>query len=224
MNLASSTASKNDDMVALEKQVIASAQAQIDVNRLRNAFNDNDSVKEQASTNSQWKIALASASVAGAASYLVINHNVIISGIIFFMVCYIANIDPLDEQDDNLGGALARFIGRVTLRGMQVSQPKVKAVARAVITGEQEIVVLKRRVSELSEQVKELEQWKRQKLFVDGALGRFTLDELKERARRNELAVGGSKAQLLMRLVENGVVPIYDDKGDNGNLYDRSLR
>jgi hypothetical protein len=41
---------------------------------------------------------------------------------------------------------------------------------------------------------------------VDEALPNYSLDQLKDLARDNGISVGGAKSQLLLRLVEAGVV------------------
>ena len=46
---------------------------------------------------------------------------------------------------------------------------------------------------------------------VDENVSSFNLSELKDQARENKLQVGGTKVQLLMRLVEaDAVTPNYD--------------
>jgi hypothetical protein len=89
---------------------------------------------------------------------------------------------------------------------VQASQPKIKALARAVVTGEEEIVGLRQRVQELEDETTSLRLWKERRIKVDAALPRFTVNELKEIARENDLAVGGTKSELLFRLVEADAV------------------
>ena len=62
----------------------------------------------------------------------------------------------------------------------------------------------------------DLRLWKRRRLWVDQALGNYNLQDLKEVARSNGLRVGGTKAQLLMRLIEAEVIsPDIDDDRSN---------
>jgi len=121
-------------------------------------------------------------------------------------VFLLANGDPLEE--DSVAGALARVVGRFTLQSVQASQPKVRAIARAAVRGDEELAYLSRRVAELEAENADLALWKQQRQAVDDALSDFNVDELKEKARSNRIAIGGTKSQLLMRLVEAGIVKL----------------
>jgi hypothetical protein len=115
----------------------------------------------------------------------------------------VANGDPLDE--DNATGAVARQVGRMTIQSVESSKPKLKAIARAALTDQEEIVLLKQRIKRLEFAKADLELWKERRTAVDENASRYSLDELKDVARRNKLALGGTKSQLLMRILENGV-------------------
>ena len=201
---------QDDVMLALEQQVVASAQARMDAKRVLQVLDETDTQPVTVPTTTaatRYTIALAAALVTGVAS-LTLDHNLIVSGIIFVVVFILACADPL--QDDSISGAMARMVGRVTLQSVQASQPKLKALARAVVTGEEEILVLKQQVHDLTNQVKELRQWQMRRLFVDQELGNYSHVELKDQARSHGLAVGGTKTQLLMRLVEANVIAVND--------------
>ena len=131
---------------------------------------------------------------------------------------------------------------------VEAAKPKAKAIARAAIVGDEEILVLREQLEDLRQQNRSLEientklaMWKKRRvcksgsglpscwcytlllikslkflslafLGVDENLSCSNLSVLKEEARRNKLQVGGTKAQLLMRLVEAGVInPTWDN-------------
>lgn len=101
-------------------------------------------------------------------------------------------------------------VGRYTLEEIT---PKAKAIAKAAILGEEEVAELKARLQDLEmeysavrdENVR-LKLWKDRRTWVDAVLPKYTLQSLKDEARQNGLQVGGTKAQLLMRLVEAEVI------------------
>jgi len=198
---------KDNEILDLEKQVLASAQAKMDTQRLIDALDkERQEMKSDLVPDSErlptspWKVAFAAASVASALSF-VIFQNVYVAAFVLGTVFIVSSRDPL-EEDDNLAGALVRGVGRATLKSVEASQPKIRALARAVITGEEEIVALKQRLNQVEQERNELELWKRRRLKVDEALSKFTVEELKEQARQHGLMLGGPKAELLMRLVE----------------------
>lgn len=197
-------AAKHDEgvnIVDLEKQVLATAQAQLDSKRLTSLLDDDDYdgsilLKNRSSLDpnpipAQWKIAVA-ASMVGSIATFTLTQNYIVSAGVMVIVFLAANGDPLEE--DNLAGALARVLGRLTLRSVEASQPKLKALARAVVTGEEEIVVLKARIKALENENKSLTLWKERRLKIDDSLSMYSLGELKDLARENRLPVSGTKA------------------------------
>lgn len=102
---------------------------------------------------------------------------------------------------------------------MEAAKPKAKALARAALTGDEEILTLREQLDDLERRNRSLENknaalslWKKRRVWVDDRLASFNLQELKEQARENKLQVGGTKAQLLMRLVEAKVItPTLED-------------
>ena len=153
------------------------------------------------SVTSHLQIATAASLVTSVGSFLAL-HNVYLSLVIAGLVFLAAFLD----QDDTLAGALARIVGRTTLQSVQASQPRVKALARAVVTGEEEIGLLKGRIRELEVENDELRRWKEQRNQLDEALPRFKVEELRTMAREKGLVVKGTKADLLMRLVASGAI------------------
>jgi hypothetical protein len=143
-----------------------------------------------------WKIGLAAAAAAAAVSYIVFRNiylSVLLTGFLFVA----ATMD-----DESVSGALARILGRTTIQSVQASEPKLKALARAVVTGEAEVQVLKKRLVGLEDEVRVLRLWKDQRLKIEAAAPYYSVDELKQCCRVNGLAVGGTKSDLMMRLVE----------------------
>jgi hypothetical protein len=192
----------------LEQHVVASAQAQMDISRvLKSIYEEeeeerkNDLLYESERRRppvSQRQVATAAAVVVGATVFVLSSHSIFITIITSVGVWSSALLDA-----DSLSGALARIVGRSTLRSVQQSQPKLKAVARAVLTDDLEkLRVLECRVQELEAENRALRTWKETRLQVEAVLPRYSLAELKETAKFHGLSVGGSKMDLLWRLVE----------------------
>jgi hypothetical protein len=202
-----------NDIASLEREVQASVQAQLDRKRVLEAFlenkpssslipsNSNDPLP--ALSQSSWQVPAAAAVVASTIS-LLIFHNPYATALVLVSVFIVASGDPLEE--DSLAGALARILGRFTLQSVQASQPKIRALARAVVTGEEEILQLQQRLQQLEEENEQLLLWKVRRLRVDEVMLTYSLDQLKDLARDNNVSVGGTKSQLLLRLVEADIV------------------
>lgn len=154
---------------------------------------------------SAWRVAFA-AGLASASMLYWALHSFVLSSLAFVVVFVVASGDPLEEE--GAAGALARVVGRATLKSIETTRPKVKAVARAALSGDAESIELRRRVRELEEENADLRLRIARRDAVDIALPKFTLDELRGMARRKGLRVGGSKARLLLRLIENGAVDL----------------
>lgn len=196
----------------LEKEVSASVRAKLDQIHVEEALSSDDLIISQekrlgpqrtAIMASPWQISLAAASAVSTFVLVTTNASLTITGIVFVVVFFIANGDPLDE--DNATGAVARQVGRMTIQSVESSKPRLKAIARAVITDQEEIVLLKKQIRELRKDNAKLQLWKERRMAVDDNLSRYSLDELKDVARTNRLAVGGTKSQLMMRILENDV-------------------
>ena len=201
----------NEDIVFLEREVLASVQAQLDRKRVVEAFSENKSSLVPSNSNdpllkqsqSSWQVPAAAAVVTSAVSFLTF-HNPYATALVLVSVFIAASGDPLEE--DSLAGALARILGRFTLQSVQASQPKIRALARAVVTGEEEILELQQRLQQLEEENEQLLLWKLRRLRVDQVMPAYSLDQLKDLARDNNVSVGGTKCQLLLRLVEADIV------------------
>jgi hypothetical protein len=197
------------DINALEKEVVASTQAKLDLKRVTDALgvnvSPNTDPEKTAMLEAPWRTALAAAFAASTISLLATN-NPTASTVAFIGVFFLANRDPMDEE--GAFGAFARLLGRVTIKSVESSKPKLRAMARAAITSEEEILRLQQRVNELEEEKASLLLWKQRRLAVDESMSEFPLDELKEKARQNKLPVGGTKSKLLMRLVEENIIKL----------------
>jgi len=220
-------------MADMEKEVWDSAQANLDIKRVKEAFmsDSSGSVSDDAYYNSspssmtvldpsnpissdvprpsQWRIALAAGFTASLISFLLLKQP-ILSFAFFLVTTIVAARDPLDEKsfltdgEDDIAGPLARLIGRATLQSIEESTPKVRAITKAAVTGGAEIDSLKVRIRQLEEENRSLALWVERRMYIDEHIGKFKLEQLKDRARREGLAVGGTKMQLMMRLAEAG--------------------
>jgi len=204
------------DFDELEKEVYASTQAKMDVQRLKDTLVEKESsllTKDDpqmtAIMAAQWKISLAAASFVSTFFEVSTKSNLSITAVVFLTVFFIANQDPLEEE--GFAGALARLLGRLTIESVETTKPKLKAMARAVISTndddrEKITILLQQRIEVLENENTELKQWKEQRTAADTLLSQYGVEELKAMARQNHLPVGGTKIQLLMRLLENQIL------------------
>jgi len=203
------------DFDELEKEVYASTQAKMDVQRLKDtlAEKESSSTKDNPQVTAimaaQWKISLAAASFVSTFYEVSTKSNLSITAVVFLTVFFIANQDPLEEK--GFAGALARLLGRLTIESVETSKPKLKAMARAAISTDNDdrekvITLLQQRIEVLENDNTELKQWKEQRTAADSLLSQYGVEELKVMARQNHLPVGGTKIQLLMRLLENQIL------------------
>lgn len=215
------------DITTLEKQVMASTQEQLDMQRFKSIFQNSDTLKHSRSKEepitkpppSQWNIALASATVLSLASLVTLQiqtpFNFYISVVVFTTTFLVANRDPIQEEDlDDVTGPITRTVGRVTLDSLEKSKPTIQAVARAVVNGdsaENEIRQLRQRVETLEQENKDLKLWIERRNAIDERSKLYNMEKLKDLARENKIAVGGTKSQLMMRLIEHNVLDLNGD-------------
>jgi hypothetical protein len=196
----------------MERQVLASAQAKLDTNRILEALevtNRDDRKSDtvpSSGTVHPWKVAVAASLLCSAAVLVLSKYNLFLTLVVAAGVFLVAAGDPVD--DDSLVGAVARVVGRATLQSVEASQPKVRAVARAVVTGQDEVNDLQQRLLNLETENAELRKWKIQRIKAEDCLADYSLPILKDQAREHNLQVSGTKLQLLMRLVDAGVVEL----------------
>jgi hypothetical protein len=211
----------------MEREVLAAAQAKLDADRILEALEvkttdkskkehplaENGSLfklpnrwREETGLMRPWKIALAASLLGSTATLVFSGNNLMLSAAVGAAIFLVALADPIDDQ--SLAGAAARVVGRAALRSVEASQPKVKAVARAVVTGQDELVALKQRVLDLEAENAELRKWKAMRIKAEDRLAEYSLPTLKNLARGQNLPVGGTKLQLLMRLVDARVIEL----------------
>jgi hypothetical protein len=74
---------------------------------------------------------------------------------------------------------------------------------------------LKAKYKELQEENEELRMKLDRRDAVDKYRKNFTMTQLKEFAKRDEIKVGGTKAELMLRLVEAGSLNLEDLSGED---------
>ena len=203
-------------MPQMEREVLASATAKVDTNRVKSALspdNDDFAVRYEVMSPtqpSQFSVALASGFTTALFSFLLF-YQPILSASLFFIVTYIATRDPLDDQDglvpgDTVSGPISRIVGRATLSTIEKSKPKVKAVARAAVFGDEEIQVLRKRIQDLRAENERLRTWIERRNAIDENARFYKVDELRNMAKQEGISPKGKKAELMMRLIEAGVL------------------
>mmetsp|Transcript_22160 Transcript_22160/g.44830 ORF Transcript_22160/g.44830 Transcript_22160/m.44830 type:complete len:301 (+) Transcript_22160:101-1003(+) len=209
------------EMRQIEKEVMAKTQARLDMKRVMDALLlEKDEVtvnsssewapkfREETSSepvpSNPWAVAFA-AGGATAALIFILTSSWIASGASFIITGLLASRDPLEEE--GAFGSLARIIGRVTLKSIETTTPKARAVARAAVRGDSELDFLRSRVRQLECENQELRQWIDQRKTVDESLSLFSLDKLKDLARSQGIPHSGrTKAQLMMALIDKGAL------------------
>lgn len=221
---------KVSELELLEKQVLAETQAALDIKRIKDALfqgsseestaasvdltkepkmkvSNETSAELQSTPPSSMSIALAAGSAVGLTSLIALQVPILSLGA-FAATTFIASRDPIKDEDfieGDLSGPISRTVGRATLTSVEKSKPTLKAVARAVVASNE--------VEELREQCKELQeenarlQLKLDRIdAVDKQSKGYTMTQLKEMAKKDDIKIGGTKAQLMMRLVEADVL------------------
>jgi len=186
----------------MEREVLESTRTRLDIRRVNEAFFEQEEELQRGLYDS-WKVALAAGLMTSFAASMIF-HSIYVSAFSCIAVFVVAIGDPIDET--SAAGSLARLVGRFTLK--TVSQPKLKAVARAAVLGDDEVLEMRERLKDLEAENEELFLWQQRRIAVDEALNDFNVDELKEIARENKIRIGGTKSQLLMRLVEAEIVDL----------------
>lgn len=195
----------------LDKQVQASARSKRDLQTVMQTLDDlpstpvrNDLLYDDEDLSrpppSQFKVAAAAAILTASLAYVNL-HNLFLTISLASFVFIAATLD-----DETLSGAIARILGRTTLRSVEVTQPKIKAVARAVVTGEQEVAQLKEKIADLEEEVRELRAWKAKRIKFENGMARYSLNDLRYMARQRGVPDYGTKGDLLVRLVKANII------------------
>ena len=171
--------------------------------------------------SSTYQISVAAAVVCGTVTFIVL-HNLLLAVLISISVFVTAFLDDTTtttssvSSNDNITGALARILGRTTIRSVQASEPKIKAIARVVITGQEEIQYLQQTIQLLQKENDilqqencQLQQWKQTQLLIHQSIyPQYTLVQLKDMARIHQLPVSGTKLELIERLLEANIIQL----------------
>jgi len=219
------------EMRRLEAEVEASAMARLDKERVKralqsrrddlrsgNSYNPygggrtSSSLMEYDATDQQppsrMKIAFAAGTSAATVALLALHTPLPIGACAFAVVAAYAAVDPLDDGG-GVVAPLARILGRATIETTNEALPRVKGAILAATTGEEEIGRLKRRVQQLEKENAQLRSALGIRETVDDNMNAFTLDELRDYARRNGVVFSGrTKAQLFATLLERGIIKI----------------
>ena len=213
-------------MRRLEAEVEASAMARLDKERvkralqnkrddMRNNYNDYSASSSSSMMEydvdqppSRMKIAFAAGTSAATVALLALHTPLPVGACAFVVVAAYAAVDPLDDGG-GIFAPLARILGRATIETTNDALPRMKSAILAATTGEEEISRLKQRVQELERENAKLKQYMGIRETVDDNMSAFTLDELRDYARRNGVVFSGrSKAQLFAALLERGIIKI----------------
>jgi len=219
------------EMRRLEAEVEASAMARLDKERVKRALQSKrddllsgsggrtssslteyDAAADQQANNqpppSRMKIAFAAGTSAATVALLALHTPLPVGACAFAVVAAYAAVDPLDDGG-GVVAPLARILGRATIDTTNEALPRVKGAILAATTGEQEISRLQRRVRQLEKENAQLRSALGIRETVDDNLNAFTLDELRDYARRNGVVFSGrTKAQLFATLLERGIIKI----------------
>jgi hypothetical protein len=213
----------------MEEEVLVSAQARLDAKRLQNTVlslilqdsdqkymgkeerysphNDSSSSRLQFS---RWNVALASGSACFVLLFVTLHHWVPAMGT-FIIITYIASRDPVMEEDGDglipsFVGPFSRLLGFSVLEIMSKISRKVRILGRALLSDADELDTLRDQVYTLEQTNRRLNQWIQLRMYVDDNIGDYSLEELRDLSRNNNLTVSGSKAQLMMRLLQKGIL------------------
>ena len=219
----------------MEEEVLVSAQARLDMKKLQNTFlaiintrNEAEQEKmnrEDTSSSlydpssarlqvSRTNVALA----AGFTSFLLLYlffHNLIPSILSFLAITFVASRDPVMEEDGDgvipsFIGPTSRLLGYYVLSFIDKVNWKLYMIGRAAVTDTNEVDSLRNQIECLEETNRKLELWIQQRQYVDDCIGNYSLDDLKTLSRKSNLSGNGSKVQLMMRLLQEGVLEIDD--------------
>lgn len=206
-----------------EKQIKAEIQAKMDLSTIKNrilgepilAQEDEvalvEIVTDVQNAPSQFNVAFAAGGFFGLLTFMLWQIP-ILSGLVFAATTYIGARDPTRDEDlieGDISGPVTRTVGRATISTIKKSTPTVKNVIRAVVD-QDEFDRMEKRLAELEEENEALKLNIKRRQSVDEQAKFFKVDELRNMARRSNLKVGGTKAELMLRLVENGLLNIIE--------------
>jgi len=228
-NSNGSSTKRKYNMSGVEKEVLATTQAKLDVKRVKSALmgqgtsitidntveNDDAAVSESVDAKgpppSQLAIALAASSFLGLLSFLLIQIP-LLSLTVFLATLYVASRDPVNDEvlvEGDISGPVTRIVGRATLESIKKTKPTVQRVVRAVAS-QDEYDKLFMKYQELEKENYDLKQWVEQREAINDQAKNFTMDSLKDIARENNVKVSGTKVQLMTRLVDDGCLNLLE--------------
>ncbi|GFH52723.1 hypothetical protein CTEN210_09199 [Chaetoceros tenuissimus] len=206
-----------------EKHIKAEIQAKMDLSTIKNRILGEpifpveeevapvEIVTDVQNVPSQFNVALAAGGFFGLLTFMLWQIP-ILSGLVFAATAYIGARDPTRDEDlieGDISGPVTRTVGRATISTIEKSTPTVKKVIRAVVD-QDEFDRMEKRLAELEEENEALNLNIKRRQSVDEQAKFFKVDELRSMARRSNLKVGGTKAELMLRLVENGLLNIIE--------------
>lgn len=206
-----------------EKHIKAEIQAKMDLSTIKNRILGEpilpveeevapvEIVTDVQNVPSQFNVALAAGGFFGLLTFMLWQIP-ILSGLVFAASAYIGLRDPTRDEDlmeGDISGPVTRTVGRATISTIEKSTPTVKKVIRAVVD-QDEFDRMEKRLAELEEENEALKLNIKRRQSVDEQAKFFKVDELRNMARRSNLKVGGTKAELMLRLVENGLLNIIE--------------
>ena len=166
-------------------------------------------------SSSSWNVSMAAASVASVLASVVFPGNGILTGLVFGFVFFAALDDSTedlssrdyshDPNEMNVAGTLARVVGYQTLQSYEASKPILKALASALVVEEEEIVRLQKLQSTLEKAHANLKEVCR---TARDSESEYSYGYLKQVAYNNGLSIAGNKMQLLIRIMEQKILPV----------------
>jgi len=158
---------------------------------------------------SQWQVAFAAGSINAFIALFLFQMPVLSFGV-FLLTSYVASRDPSEDEDlleGDISGPVSRIVGRATLESIEKSKPTIGRVARAVVEGDV-VEELQVRNVMLRDENNSLKGEVARRTAIETQSKYYTVANLKDIARKDGLKVGGTKAQLMMRLLENESIPM----------------
>jgi hypothetical protein len=191
-----------------EAEIQTNTKEKADVQRVQRWLEEPKPTKPKIKHDNGWKVALASGTVCGLGCEW-FSDSPILSLATFCGVFFVALRDPMEEEDESLAGPVARIIGRSAIKSYETTEPKLKAVARAAVQGEEAWTALQAEVVELRKENAQLKLYAERREWIDEEQSQYNLEELKVLAQRYRVPYSGvTKAPLMMRLLQVGALRV----------------
>eukprot|EP00591_Stephanopyxis_turris_P000118 CAMPEP_0195519970 /NCGR_PEP_ID=MMETSP0794_2-20130614/15858_1 /TAXON_ID=515487 /ORGANISM="Stephanopyxis turris, Strain CCMP 815" /LENGTH=217 /DNA_ID=CAMNT_0040649229 /DNA_START=224 /DNA_END=877 /DNA_ORIENTATION=- len=200
---------------------VGSANAELDRKKVVQALDSRNSSERDPETTAiladPLQISTAAALAAFCGTFFVTKSE-FLSALALIAVFFAGFRDPGEEE--GALGSFSRLLGRATIKTVESSKPRLQRIARAAIADEDEISkykpqinrlhesdpTLARYIQQLEEDNRSLYYWKEKRMLVDEYLPYYSHDDLKKKARKGGIPIKGTKAELLMRLVEADIM------------------